>query len=278
MSKVLLGYSEEELELVEKKLKAVNPKLFCEAFFRVKTEKLGFWRLLKGVWRRSKGNAVAFVVIRGLLSPIILIQRGRPESMLQKYSAVFAQSNKNLKKSLPKARTRNEKMFIKTFMELNAIGIEMNSAVIEEMQKSLEVKALKEKLVTEPTTENIINIWKMTRQLYELEMRIARTKNQKADIQDKVIEYERKMTRFDKRDIEDFWRAILTDLAISYQEQKILIVGTPIEILLKSNKMVNRIRKAFWLSEMLRESAKQSEELQNKVIEWFVTYKDKTLE
>lgn len=192
-----------------------------------------------------------------------------------KNTEIFKESNRKLEKALPKADTKNEKMFIKTFIELNTIGIEMSTLFFEEIEKNLQAKRLREKLRAEPTTENILNLWKNTIEFSELESNIARMQNQKADIQDKVIAYEKQMTKLDKRDIEDFWRAILTDMAISYEEKKILIIGTPIEILMKSSKIVSTIKKPFWLSDTLRESAKERRESINELVEWFVTYEDK---
>lgn len=261
---------ERNFEYIEKKLRTVDPTLFCKAFLDVEIPKRSNWVLLKRVWKKSRGNAIVFV----LLSPFAFFQRRKLETLLRKYNQIFIESNEKLKKTLPKAEKENEKMFMITFIDLNTVAIKMNSLILEENEKISKAKKLKKIFTQNPTTENLLNLWSIMKDILVLEIRIARLQSEKAGIQDKVIEYEKEMTKFDKRDIEDFWRAILTDLMISYYEQKIMIVGTPIEVLLKSNKIMNRVRKTLFLSEVLRENAKLREESQNKLIKWFITYED----
>lgn len=223
------------------------------------------------MWKKNKGNAVAFV----LMFPYAIFQPRRPETFVQKYNRIFIESNKKLRKMLPKAEKRSEKMFITSIIELNTIGIEINPLLLDESKKLDEVKKLKSVFFQNSTTENLLSLWTAIKDFMALEMRIAELLSRKADIQDKVIKYDREMTSFDKKDIEDFWRAILADLAISYYEQKAMIVGTPIELLLKSSKIMNRIRKVFLLSEVLRENVRTRKKSQDKLIKWFLAYEGK---
>ena len=175
---------------------------------------------------------------------------------------------------LPKAEKRSGKMFLTSIIDLNTIGIETNPLLLDESKKLDEMKKLKNIFFQDSTTENLLNLWTAIESFMALEMRIAELLSQKADIQDDVIKYDREMTKFDKKDVEDFWRAALTDLAISYYEQKAMIVGTPIELLLKSSKVMNKIREAFLLTEILRESARARKESKNKLTKWFLKYEN----
>lgn len=192
----------------------------------------------------------------------------------KKYSQIFADSNIKLEKALGKALNANQKMFLETFMELNTIGIEMNSLLLKEIEKNLETRNMKEKLIIEPTTENILNLWKSTKDLLDLEFRISKIMTEKAEIQDRVIKIETKMNKLDKKDLEDFVKALLIDLATSYEAQRVLLIGSPIELLFKSSKITVRIKKSFYFSDTLRESAKAKVEWSNFFINWFLTYKD----
>jgi hypothetical protein len=226
----------------------------------------------QAVWKKNKGNAIFLA----LAYPFARSQVRQFEASLEKYNKTFIESNKKLKEMLPKAERESRKMFLTTFIELNTTAIEMNSLLLEENEKSGEAKKRKEALTQNPTTENLLCLWHTMKDVLLLETKIAQLMREKADTQDKVIEYEREMTKFDKKDIEDFSRAILTDLAISAYEQKIMIVGTPIEVLLKSSKILNRIRKALFLSEVLRIGAELREESNSELLNCFAAYEEKT--
>lgn len=266
--------TQETFESIEKKLKTVNPTVFHDAFLKMEVPKISYWKLLKRVWKRSKGTVIAFIFLAPFAMFLRLLSVRSREKLFAKFEKVLINSNEMLKKRLTKVKKESEKMFIETFMKLNTIAIEITPLLLEENRRIKEGKKLREIFLQEPTTENLLRLWNFIKQSFELEMRIAELKKKKADIQDQVIEYARKMTKFDKKDIEDLWRAILTDLMISSIEKKFLVVGTPIEILLKSGKIMNRIRGAFLLSQMLRQSAELTEEAQNKLMEWFITYEE----
>lgn len=267
-----LKVSHKNLELVEKKLETVNPTLFRDAFLKMKLPKKSHWKLLRRVWKKNKGNAVAYV----FMLPFSLFQVKNTEKFLKKYEEKFIDLNKKLKKILLKAEKESEKMFLKTFIDLNTIAIKMTPLLLEQNRRIEEGEKLRETFLLKPTTENLLRLWNSIEYSLKIVMKIAEFERKKADIQDEVMKYERQMTKFEKRDIEDFWRAILTDLLISYKEQKILLVGTPIEILLKSHKMMNKIREAFLLTDVLRVSAEVTVETQNRLIEWFIAYEEKS--
>jgi CII-binding regulator of phage lambda lysogenization HflD len=260
----------QNFEQIEQKLRTVNPTLFCKAFLDVKIFERSYWKFLKKMWKKSKGHAVAVV----LLTPFVLFQVRKSEKVLRKYEKIFIESNEKLKKMVPKAKKESEKRFLTTFIELNSIAIKMNPLILEEIQRTSEIEKMKKIFTQNPTTENLLGLWNIMKDLLVLNAKLAKLQKEKADIQDKVIEYEREMTKFDKKDIQDFWRAILVDFAFSYIEQRILVVNTPIEILLKSGRIVNKIRKAFFMSGLLRESANLREESIDELMNWLISYQE----
>lgn len=261
----------QDFEQIEQKLRTVDPTLFCKAFLKVKILDVSSWKLLKRVWKKSKGNALALV----LMSPLVLLKLGKWEESLGKYTEIFVESNKKLKEKLPKAEKESEKKFLTTFIQLNTIAIETNPLIIETNRKLVEANKLKNILTQNPTTETLLRLWNAIKDMIVSDTQLMKLQKEKAEIQDKVVEYEKEMTKLDKRDIQDFWKAILTDALSSYYAQKIILVGTPVEILLKSGRIVNKIRKAFFVSEVLREGANLRKESNDKLMNWFISYQEK---
>jgi hypothetical protein len=260
-----------DFEHIEQKLRTVDPTIFCKAFTDVKIFERSYWKSLERVWKKSKGNAMVLV----LLTPFILFQffqARKPEKLLKKYEKIFIESNEKLRKMLPKAEKESEKMFLTTFIELNSIPMKMNPLLLEEFQKTSETKKMRKIFTENPTTENLLGLWSIVKDDLVLNVELAELEREKAYIQDVVVEYERKMTKFDKKGIQDFWRAMLADFAVSYIERRILVVNTPIEILLKSNRIMNKIRKALFVSEVLRESANLREESKDELMTWLISY------
>jgi hypothetical protein len=263
----------EDFEQIEQKLRTVNPILFCNAFLQVKIVDISGWKLLRRVWKKSKGNAVALV----LMSPFALFKTRKWEETLSEYTKTFVESNKKLEENLPKAEKESEKMFLTSFIELNTIAIEMNPLLLETTRKLDEANKLKGIFTQNPTTENLLRLWNVIKDMIVSDNQLFKLERKKADTQDRILEYDRKMTKFDRRDIQDFWRAILADLAFSIMEKRALVVNTPIEILLKSGGMMKRIKKALFISEALREGANQREESDGRLMNWFVSYQEKRL-
>jgi hypothetical protein len=261
-----------DFKYVEQKLRTVNPVLFCQAFLKVRILEDSRWKLLKRVWKKSKGNAIALV----LLSPFALLKTRKLEESLGKYNEIFIESNKKLKEKLPKAEKESEKMFLTTFIQLNTIATEMNVLILETNRKLVEANKLKGIFTQNPTTKTLLRLWNVIKDIIVSDTQLMKLQREKADIQDKVVEHEREMTKLEKRDIQDFWRAILTDALISYTEQRVIVVGTPVEILLKSGRIVNKIRKAFFVSEALREGANLRKESIDELMNWFISYQEKS--
>ncbi len=262
---------------IELKLKTVNPMFFLKAYLKIDFPKQNSRTLLGRLWKINKGEALAGLLMQGPVTLTVIMNRKKIGNIYKKYSEIFADSNIKLEKTLAKAQNANRKMFLETFMDLNKIGIEMNSLLLKEIEKNLEIRNMKEKLIVEPTTENILNLWKSTKDILDLERRISHIMTKKAEIQDRVIKIEAKMNKLDKKDLEDFVKALLIDLATSYEVQRVLLIGSPIELLFKSSKIAVRIKKSFYFSDMLRESAKAKDEWSNFLTNWFLAYKEATL-
>lgn len=258
------------LNSIERKLKGANPILFRNALLRFKEPRTGKLTFLRSVWKKGKGTAI----ICTFIMPLRLLPRKQKIGLVQRNRTIFQLSNEGLKKQLPKAKKEIQKIFIETMMELNDIGIEQSTLFLENCRNDEIGERVKKDFVGKPTKKKLLKYWNFVKHSLDLRIKFARLLRRKADIQDKVVQYDKKMTRFDKRDLEDFKRAIMIDVMMSYLEKKPLFIGTPIEIMLKSGKIMNRIRGLFLLTPVLRTDAELIEEERNQLLKWFRNYEE----
>jgi hypothetical protein len=258
------------LSLIEKKLKNADPVLFRNALLKFKEPRAGKLMFLRRVWKKGKGTAIICI----FLMPLRLLPRKHRIGLIQRSREIFQRSNEELNKQLPRAKKEIQKIFIETAMELNDTGIEQSILLLERCRNVDIGEKITKDFIENPTKETLLKYWNFVKHSRDLEIKFARLLRRKADVQDRIVECDKKMTKLDKRDLEDFQRAIMIDVAMSYVEKKALFIGTPIEIMLKSGKIKNRIRGFFLLTPVLRADAELVEDEQNQLLEWFRNYKE----
>ena len=263
-----------KLSLIEQKLKTVNPFLFSKAYNEMPTGKRNFRAILTKTWKINKGEAIDALLLYGPVKIFLNPNPNNAKKIYQKYADEFAKSNLKIEKATVKPHNDKQKLFLETFMELNNVGIEMNSLQIKEIERIAELDIIKKQLIAEPTTEHVFLLWNCLKELLNTEIRLVQILAKKAEVQDKVTTLEAKMNKLEKKDSGDFAKALLIDIATSYGAQEPLFIGSPIELLFKSHKFIVRIKKSFYLSDMLRATANYKEEWVNYHIDWFLQYKD----
>lgn len=249
---------------VRTKTRNVDPILFRDSFQQLRVSRIGTWMFLKRIWSKSKGTAIAFV----FLTPIRLISDKLLERSFKKFEEIFKQNNEQLQKQLSKAKTRNRRIFLETWIELNDVAIEQINLHLEISQLGKDIRRIKQSFLQHSTTEKFNECLDLIEHLFKSREQFMKTLQKKADLQDKAVKYGKELTKFEKRDLEDFVRAILLDTIISSYERKTLFFQTPVEIMLKSNKIVNRIYGFFLLTPALRASAELLKEEQQKIANW----------
>ena len=255
---------------IERKLEKCNPVSFSKSLLKFKKPKNYHLRLIRRVWKKSKLTAIVCV----FLMPLRMLPRRYIDEFAKVNRETFQRSNEELKKQLPKAKNKTQRLFIEAWIELNELGIEQTRLYLKETQIAEIGKKAKNDFLDKPTRDNLLKYWNSVKQSIDLGLKFSRLHKRKADVQDNVAKFDKRMTKLDKKDLEDFKRAIMVDILVSYLDERILFVNTPIELLLKSGKLSNRIRAFFLLTPVLRASAELVEGEQYRILEWFRTYQE----
>jgi hypothetical protein len=246
----------------------IDPLLFKQKLLQSKVSNFRrHCRLIGHIWKQGKGTAIAYI----LLAPIFWIVGRGQENMIPRYQQIFKESNESLKAELYGTKKATRRRFLKTWIELNEVGIEMTGLQLQSIQLIKDLEKNKVSFLQNPTAEKLSEFLASEETMFTFRERFAEILQKKAELQDKAIKYGRELSRFEKRDLEDFARAVLLDIAVSSYEKKALFFQTPIEIMLKSGKIMNRISSFLLLTPMLRAKAKFLKEEQREQINWLKT-------
>ena len=149
----------------------------------------------------------------------------------------------------------SEKKLLSLWVDLNSVGIDMSDQIIKGDVALKKFKAMKKKVAKEKTLESIVNALDSSKDYFLERQLIPQNMRKKAELQRSIIELSMKGKEFDRETVRDFVRAILIDLACSYEKGEIRPIATAIEIVLNSGKFSKWISSKIFFTSLLEADA-----------------------
>jgi len=163
--------------------------------------------------------------------------------------------NDHLRLKLNQCSNESEKKLLSLWVDLNSVGIDMTEPIINHIEAFKKFKAMKKKVAKEKTIESIVNALDSSKDCFLDCQAISENMRKKAELQRRIIELSMKGKEFDKKALRDFIRAILIDLAYSYEKGDIRPVATPIEVVLNSRKFSKWVSSKIFFTSLLEADA-----------------------
>jgi len=163
--------------------------------------------------------------------------------------------NDHLRPKLNQCSNESEKKLLSLWVDLNSVAIDMTEPIISHVEAFKKFKAMKNKVAKEKTIESIVNALDSSKDYFPDCQPISQNMRKKAELQRRIIELSMKGKEFDKKELRDFIRAILIDLAYSYEKGDIRLLATPIEIVLNSRKFLKWISSKLFFTSLLEADA-----------------------
>jgi len=248
---------------VEKRVMEDDLPYLIQSVDSLKTMRISFWRRVTEIWKVSKGTAVYYLV----LSPLGLIIKSSLSSQAF-FRNQFEKSNEALKNKLPKVKNEKQRQLTKMWIELNDLGIKRTDTMFNKDKVFEELNAAIDNFTVKPTLESFKKLLDLMDQFYYLCEECIEVTRRKADKQDEINNYAKSLSKLDRRDLEDFVRATLTDMAVSIHERKATIIATPIEAALKSGKIAGKIEGFLLMTPSLRVAVKLEKSYQQERLKW----------
>jgi len=175
--------------------------------------------------------------------------------ILRRSSQNFQKMNDHLRPKLNQCSNESEKKLLSLWVDLNSVAIDMTEPIISHVEAFKKFKAMKNKVAKEKTIESIVNALDSSKDYFPDCQPISQNMRKKAELQRRIIELSMKGKEFDKKELRDFIRAILIDLAYSYEKGDIRLLATPIEIVLNSRKFLKWISSKLFFTSLLEADA-----------------------
>lgn len=197
---------------------------------------------LKEKWNLSKTQTLFTIYIFPLIlaiSSLLAKLKGYP-SKIEFINAIFRRENEKIEMKIEELADEGEKKFYILFKELNNIGIEQGECYREIGQKQDHALKCKKVLIKNPTLPAFEEFMNSMEDLCLVKERLTNIILRKIEKQKEFINQFNSLPHLDDRDSKDLKRALLTDFAFSYVGSKVIFVATPIEVLLKSDKLADK--------------------------------------
>jgi len=207
---------------------------------------------LRETWKIDKYETVFYVLVSLIMTPIAFLARYR---ILRRSSQNFRKMNDHLRLKLNQCSNESQKKLLSLWVDLNSVGIDMTEQIISHIEAFKKFKAMKNKVAKEKTIESIVNALDSSKDYFLDCQPISQNMQKKAELQRRIIELSMKGKEFDKKTVRDFIRAMLIDLAYSYEKGEMRTVATPIEIVLNSRKFSKWICSKIFFTSLLEADA-----------------------